>query len=278
MTPSLTINSDAIEILGTDEKDLPGFFHAAVEEHERTMDAKGLGVLKDAPESAITLIQVPGFPTICVKEFRPRGMRHALKGLFRPTKARRSFTNGRLLAEAGVGVAVPLAMLGYNRSIVNRSEWVVMQVIPGAMELDRYLVGRIRSGWAFREKRTLIRSFARFIRGLHLGGIFHSDLKTCNILVLDGAKIGFALLDYDDVVFNRSIPLKRKVKNLVQIFLSTPIAIDAPDRMRFLREYSRDTDLEGLTRTAIARGVLKSASGRNILYVGPEGDIGEDWE
>ena len=70
----------------------------------------------------------------------------------------------------------------------------------------------------------------------------------------------------------------RKVKNLVQIFLSTPRAITATDRLRFLREYARQAGIDRDRRREMARRVLKTATGRQILYVGPDGDVTEAWE
>lgn len=289
--PRTKINPQAARILDVAIKDLHEFFALALEEHARLLSETGRGVLKNAPESAVTIVDLPGHPGVCVKEFRWRGWLHALKGLFRPTQGERTFWNGRRLQDAGIATALPLALIRNTTLGLVKSEWVVMQVIPGALELDRYIVKKERASWTAEQKRGLVRMLGRFIGAMHSGGIFHSDLKTCNILVGErnspatqrvdnahGSMARFALLDYDEVIFAHTVPESRKIKNLVQIFLSTPTAILATDRLRFLREYGDQAGINKKQRREMARKVLKTAAGKQILYVGFEGDVTEAWE
>ncbi len=133
--------------------------------------------------------------------------------------------------------------------------------------------------------------FGRFIGLMHSSGIFHSDLKTCNILVSESRMpavghaekswdrpLSFSLLDYDHVAFRRQLIQKKRVKNLVQIFLSTPLAVRASDRLRFMREYSLHAGIDHRDRRRMEREVLEAASGHRILYVGFQGDISELWD
>ncbi len=294
---SVEIHPEAAGILGLDADKVPGVVASSLREHARLIHSGGEGVRKNAPESAVTLIRLPGSPMVCVKEFRWRGVSHALKGLFRTTQGARTFRNGWLLHRAGISAALPLALARSRRSGLIKGEWVVMQVIPEAMELDRYLVKRISAGWSQEERRGLTRLLGRFIGTMHAKGIFHSDLKTCNILVSDEIPweglvaesglwrlqnpcrpVKFSLVDYDDVLFTDRIPREKRVKNLVQIFLSTPTTVNATDRMRFLSEYALHAGINSLARHRMARDVVKMAKGRKILYVGFEGDVLESWE
>ncbi|MEJ2718856.1 MAG: lipopolysaccharide kinase InaA family protein [Deltaproteobacteria bacterium] len=289
--PRTLINSQAPRILDLAIKDLHQFFPLALEEHARLLSETGRSVLKNAPESAVTIVDLPGYPAVCVKEFRWRGWLHALKGLFRPTQGVRTFRNGQRLQDAGIATALPLALMRRKILGLVQSEWVVMQVIPGAVELDRYIVMKERASWRTGDKRELARMLGRLIGSMHGSGIFHSDLKTCNILVSEGnsptmpevdnthgSRVSFALLDYDEVVFARTVPEARKIKNLVQMFLSTPVAIAAADRLRFLREYARHAGINKKQRRTMARKILNSSRGKHILYVGFEGDVIEAWE
>jgi serine/threonine protein kinase len=294
---SVEIHPEAAGILGLDADEVLGVIASSLKEHARLIRDGGEGVRKNAPESAVTLIRLPGRPMVCVKEFRWRGMPHALKGLFRATQGARTFRNGWLLHRAGISAALPLALVRARRSGLIHSEWVVMQVIPEATELDRYLVKRISAGWTPEERRGLTRLLGRFIGSMHARGIFHSDLKTCNILVSDEIPyeglvaesglwrlqnpcrpVKFSLVDYDDVLFAGQIPHEKRVKNLVQIFLSTPTTVSAPDRMRFLSEYALHAGINSQGRHQMAKDVIKMAKGRKILYVGFEGDVVESWE
>jgi len=328
MTELLSLDTEAAELLGLDPASLGAFVGEAVAEHKRLLAAGGPDVRKNAPETAITLVRLPGRPTVCVKEFRRRGWLHALKSLFRDSQATRTFRNGRRLNQEGIRAPRPVALLRTAR-LFPRSEWVVMEVIPAAIELDRYILKQLAAGWPAERKRSATRSLARLISSMHARGIFHSDLKTCNILVKSGRirasagmmdrdtggqlregacgaassavvcggsppsagegtqsdqltasslEPGFALLDYDDVGFSRTISRRMRAKNLVQIFLSTPSVLGPTDRMRFLREYAKAAGLGWSEARILAREVMDAARGRRILYVGFEGDVIENWE
>jgi serine/threonine protein kinase len=196
-----------------------------------------------------------------------------------------------LLDARGIGVARPLVLIRKKFLGIARTEWIVMEVIPGALELDRHILTRVNASWSTEERRSLVRSFGRFIGSMHGKGIFHSDLKTCNILVSDERRqrgeqpsggphplVRFSLVDYDDVSFDRYVSERKKIKNLVQIFLSTPLAIGTTDRLRFLSECALHAGMDRQHRREISRHVLEAARGRNILYVGFQGDVIEQWE
>lgn len=284
------INPEAARILNLDAGKLPEFLRSVLESYQSV--SRGAGrMLKDAPESAVAILELPGYPKVCVKELRWRGWVHALKAIFRPTQGLRSFRNGRRLLDLGIGAAGPLALIRKTVAGLPTTEWVIMEVIPDTLELDRYILKREAPSWTTEERRGFVRTFGRFIGSLHSHGIYHSDLKTCNILVDEGTgtrsrasekasdrPIRFSLVDYDDVTFGKTVSDKRKIKNLVQIFLSTPIAIRAADRLRFLSEYSFHAGIDRKGRRALARQVLKEARGRDILYVGFDGDVTEKWD
>ena len=295
----LRIHPEAGRILNCEPGVIPNFLRSAVEKHRRLLSVGTESVLKNSPESAVTLVDVPGFPRICVKELRWRGRLHAFKGLFRSTQGARSFRNGWKLREAGFGVASPLALITDRRLGLVRSEWVVMEVIAGAVEMDRYIVKRTADMWLPEERIALARLFGRFIGSMHGAGIFHSDLKTCNVMVSEepaqsndppdeGAQasnkataprkaLRFSLLDYDNVRFSRQVTWRQKIKNLVQIFLSTPVAINATLRMLFLNEYALHVGLNPNEKRVAARAVIEAARGKEILYVGLDGDVREKW-
>jgi tRNA A-37 threonylcarbamoyl transferase component Bud32 len=294
---TIEIHSESPARLHLDTGDIHNFVLTCLDEHTRLLSGQTKAVLKNAPESAVTMVSLSGFPRVCVKEFRWRGWIHALKGLFRPTQGVRTFKNGWRLQADGIGVAAPLALVREKSLGLIRSEWIVMEAIPDALELDRFVVKRIVSRWTAEERRGMVRMFGRFIGSMHAKGIFHSDLKTCNVLVSEDAPkpenfvnwadsalpasfgpIRFSLLDYDDVRFANSVAAKKITKNLVQIFLSTPAAIGAADRLRFLSEYTLHVGMARRERREIALKVLLAAKGKEILYVGFDGDVRERWE
>jgi len=293
----VAIHEQAGRILNLDNDGVPGFIQLSLQEHYRLVSTHSSLVRKDAPESAVTVVYLPGMPKVCVKEIRWRGVRHALKSLFRPTQGLRTYRNGWRLNEAGFSAASPLALVRKKRRGLIRAEWIVMEVVPSSLELDRYLIHRIKQHWTAEEKRGITRLLGRFIGSMHANGVFHSDLKTCNIVVSEDdpspedvtnsghwrplhpcRPIRFSLLDYDDVTFAGDVSNRRRVKNLVQIFLSMPSAINGGDRLRFLSEYALHAGLNGSQKRKIALEVLRAVRGKDILYVGFDGDIIEKWD
>ncbi len=300
MNISIEIHPEASTILNRSEHNLTDFARKAIEEHTGLFRSKSTAIRKDAPESGVSLVDLTGFPRVCVKEFRWRGWFHALKGIFRPTQGLRTYRNGRRLSNMGISCARPLALVRKSLFGIVRSEWVIMEVIPGGLELDRYIVRRISLGWTPDERRGLARLLGRFIGSMHSRGVFHSDLKTCNIVVsgpdpspeegsdpstaegsplaYPSGTIQFSLLDYDDVTFARDVSDKKRIKNLIQIFLSTPVAIKASQDLLFLDEYALHAGLSRNQKREIAREVVRAARGKDVLYVGFDGDVREKWD
>ena len=297
----LKIHAEAARILDADPGSIPAFVQSCIEKHDNQLLSHNGLILKDSPESAVTLVDIGGFPRVCVKQFRWRGRLHAAKGLLRPTQGLRTFRNGWKLLAAGIRVAAPLALVRERYVGCVTNEYIIMEVIPRALEMDRYLLTRILQPWSTAERQAMAALFGRFIGSMHAEGIFHADLKTCNIMVSDTSDtptaaphkledtvarsrqisdrtIGFALLDYDEVRFLPVVSKKRRIKNLVQIFLSTPVAIRATDRLRFLAEYTLHMGMNARQRRETARAVIQAARGRQVLYVGFDGDCREEWD
>lgn len=128
-----------------------------------------------------------------------------------------------------------------------------------------------------KRKRTFISDFAKTIAKMHSQNIFHSDLKTCNIMVKEeGKSFDFIFLDFDKVTFNEDINIQKRIKNLTQINLSTPGCITFTDRFRFLREYLKPCDMED-EKKDILREIINISKTEKILYVSFKGDVTEDW-
>lgn len=264
----------------------------AIEEHRHHIELGSKRVKKNSPETAVSIISISGLAPLCVKHFKNRGYGYSFKGAFRPTHGARAIRYGTLLFDAGLTSAVPVALVQKSKWGFVPEEWLVMAAVQDAIELDRYLVGRVRSKWPNDEKRIFIKLFANFLGKLHQCGAFHADLKTCNIVVtsanLSGRSalqngnhanpVSFSLIDYDDVrYYSYGVSLKNRAKNFAQLFLSTPSDINLNDRSKFLRIYLTACDKSEDYGVKLAKAARKRIEGKSLLYVGPEGDISENW-
>jgi tRNA A-37 threonylcarbamoyl transferase component Bud32 len=142
--------------------------------------------------------------------------------------------------------------------------------------MDRYILKNSGNLTGLRMKRELIRGFAKTLGEMHNHNIFHHDLKTCNIMVKEkGKSFDFTFLDFDKVSFNDGITVRKRVKNLTQINLSTPRLFTFADRLRFLKEYLEQCNIMS-EKKKILREIVNLSKPEKILYVSFNGDVTED--
>ena len=145
------------------------------------------------------------------------------------------------------------------------------------MEMDRNILKNFSNRNDLKKKSDLIKAFAKILGEIHNRNIFHHDLKTCNIMVKEkDESFDFTFLDFDKVSFNEEISVRKRVKNLTQINLSTPRLFTLTDRLRFLKEY---LDQCGITNEEknILKEIVNLCRTEKILYVSLQGDVTEDW-
>lgn len=153
-----------------------------------------------------------------------------------------------------------------------------MEALEG-IELDRLLSGiTLKGRTVLRIKRNLTDRLGYLIGLLHQKGIFHADLKACNIMVKKEDDISsIKLVDYDHVRFTNTLPLKYVVKNLAQLNSSVPRGISRSLRMRFLRAYvSKHPDAPH--KKDLFRMVWEESKDKPIVYVTDHGDRMESWQ
>ena len=153
-----------------------------------------------------------------------------------------------------------------------RGEAVDLNITP--LDTDQLCQSSL---FELKKKRTLINAFAKTIGNMHNQNIFHHDLKTCNIMVKEkGKSFDFTFLDFDKVSFEKEITIRKRVKNLTQINLSTPKLISTTDRLRFLEEYLKQCNIINEKKN-ILREIINLSKAEKILYVSFDGDVTEDW-
>ncbi len=294
----MLINWDAVAGLGISQQELDSVVWSVLKQHAEAVNRNDSSICKRSPETTVTLVRIERGPLVCVKQYHWRGFIHAAKSLFRPSHGTRTFFNGIKLHQKGIGVALPLALVQKSYLGLPHTEWVIMETVPRALELDRYILSLKDKSLSLTQKRNMVRLFGEFLGRLHLMGIFHSDLKTCNIMVgepemdnqtkhpranaapqHDTAPSGLRIfpIDYDDVTFADSISKRQRIKNFLQLFLSTPLFITLTDRLRFVGAYGRVLGLSKPELRRISRKVMRKVWRKTILYVSPDGDVVENW-
>jgi len=246
-----------------------------VQKHRAMVEENPAGLLKNAPESIVSLVTTGG-ERVCVKQFRYPRWLDRLKENFRPSKGLKAWISGNGLRVRGVPSLKVMAYAERRSGFGVREGFLLMEASEGGQELDRYLLNGFGD---FRKKRLFIRAFARWLSRLHEMDLYHGDMKTCNILVSEegeGEGWRFQLLDLEDVELDERVDEKRLFKNLLQLNTSTPRSMTHTDRFRFYREYKRFRPVIGDDRKFLAK-LLQQSKERGLVYVSPLGVIEEKW-
>jgi serine/threonine protein kinase len=214
---------------------------------------------------------------VVVKQYRVGCFGCILKNIFRGSVGRKAWIAGNGLRVYGFNTPLPLALVEKKISGIPADSYVIMEEVKDSLEMDRYILKHFDNINDLKKKTTLINSFAKTLGEMHNHNIFHHDLKTCNIMVKEkGGSFDFTFLDFDKVSFNEEIALRKRVKNLIQINLSTPRLFTLADRLRFLKEYLAQCNITNEKKNILSE-VINLSKSEKILYVSLQGDVTEDW-
>jgi len=123
------------------------------------------------------------------------------------------------------------------------ANYLVLERVPGAADFDAYIEReRERLLTDVKLLHGLVKTFAKFIAGLHKGGLLHHDLHLRNVLIRPpraGKAAEFFIIDLADEDFLQHTPSEpQRRENLAYMslcFLDVPSVV----RRRFLRDYRR---------------------------------------
>jgi serine/threonine protein kinase len=167
-----------------------------------------------------------------------------------------------------------LALVEQRDWLGSRESFLLMEVSERGRELDRYIFEGLKD---FRKRRHFIQTFSQWLSHFHQRGLYHRDMKSCNLLITEnGAGWTFHLLDLEDLLLDGKVDEKKLLRNLLQLNTSIPKAISRADRLRFLKGYARRFAVIKDEKGFIRQLIQKSRE-RGIVYVSPQGVIEESW-
>lgn len=245
-----------------------------LEEHRNLVREKPSCLIKNSPEVRVSILK-DGEERISLKQFCSPHLRGRLKEYFRGSKGLKAWVAANGLRARGIPTLKPLALVEKRNGIESRESFLFMEAPAGELEMDRYVLNGFEG---LGKKRFFVKSFARWLDGLHGKRIYHKDMKTCNILVSEkeGAW-NFHLLDFEDIRMNERVNRKKLFRNFLQLNTSTPNIITKTDRLRFVREYLHLRPVVKDEKTFL-RGLTDETRRHGLVYVSPQGVVTERWK
>ncbi len=181
--------------------------------------------------------------------------------------AKRSWKGLLTLLFNGIPVADPVALVLFRDS----TSMLITKALDEP-DLDE-LLARGYAGMAPSQRHALASALGGFIGTLHRKGIYHADLKACNIkATLDPVR--FTLLDTDRVRQTLALDRDRRLKNLQQLNTTIPLEVSRAVRMAFLKSYGGQMREDP---KILFRDIWELSASSDIVYRTGMGDRIEKW-
>ncbi|MGR3303441.1 MAG: lipopolysaccharide kinase InaA family protein, partial [Candidatus Scalindua sp.] len=258
-------------------------FAGLIEKHHNALVSGDKAIImKRDSKTALTRLPLEDekIQNVVVKQYKVSCGVCLIKNIFCNSAGKKAWIAGNGLPVYGFNTPKPLALMEKKVLGITTSSYLIMEDARDCLEMDRYILKNFHdksslSKW--KKKRALINNLAETMGRMHNLNIFHHDLKTCNIMVKEkGISFYITFLDFDKVSFEEEITIRKRVKNLTQLNLSTPKLISTTDRLRFLKEYLRQCSIIDEKKN-ILREIINLSKTEKILYVSSNGDVTEDW-
>ena len=240
---------------------------------EAYLGGRAARILHASRKRVVALVAFPEGEVV-VKHYRPFTFRSRLKSLIARPPYLRAREAAARLAHLDFETPEPLGQFERERG----EGFLVTAALSRAPPLDRYFLSAFTRTARLSFRRRFLAALAGEVRSLHERRVYQADLKTCNILVREGADGGFRFVhvDLDDVRFDRPVALRERLYNLAQLHSSTPRAVTYAERLRFfLRVLGRES-LDAQTKRDLRR-LLAVSRRRGLVFFGFDGPLEQSW-
>jgi tRNA A-37 threonylcarbamoyl transferase component Bud32 len=196
-----------------------------------------------------------------LKEHLSRGLRDTIKHIIRPGRAKRAFDASLMLQNNGFDAPIVIALLERRSAFggFRTGGVLITKEVENAEPILKALTDSCPNrDSALDRRRSLIAGFGQTIGQMHADGIFHGDLRAGNIMVRDEKNNWrFFFLDNERTRKFRKLPARLRVKNLVQLQISSTTIIGNTDRVRFYKRYLVKNTMSRMEGKKLAEKVFK---------------------
>jgi tRNA A-37 threonylcarbamoyl transferase component Bud32 len=242
-----------------------------MEKHQALVRDKPSSLVKYSPKVIVSILNDEG-ERLSLKQFCYPYFWGWAKEHFRRSKGVKAWVAANGMRSRGIPSLKPLALAERKNWMGLRESLLFMEAPAKDQEMDQYILKGFED---IKRKRFFIKTFARWLNGLHRMSLYHKDMKTCNILVSEkGEAWEFHLLDFEDIKMDEKVDRKKLFRNFLQLSTSTPSVMTRVDRFRFFREYLRLNPIVK-DEKAFLRGLIDESRRRGLVYVSSHGVITE---
>jgi tRNA A-37 threonylcarbamoyl transferase component Bud32 len=224
-------------------------------------------ILKSSEKSVITIVEREGKESLCVKENNFINVLYALKNMFRKSRALKSWIASNGLIVRGIDTPPPRAVVEKKFGLFVIKSYIISSFMNEAKELNDY-INVFKNPAQIKNKSAFIKACAGVLKNLHSKGIYHSDLKSNNILVTESEKDiwNFYFIDLDRVLFRKDISFYQRANNLAQLNASVSRLMTTKDRLKFFYFYAKDTQLYDNRKKYYQRIIKISRTKKTEIY------------
>jgi len=169
-----------------------------------------------------------------------QALRNLLSGGGWSSPARREWNALRVVNQLGIPTTTPLALGEESRGGLVRRAFVITWGVESDGSLETWMYRHL-DGVPTREsvvaKRRFVERAAKFLRGMHEGGVNHRDFYLGHLLHRENGD-GLWVVDFDRADVREHVPRRWRVKDVAALLASAaPRFVTRTDQLRFLRIY-----------------------------------------
>jgi len=231
-------------------------------------------ILKESKKSKLFWLSIDNdqmAKKICVKKDLHPGFFYKIKNIMRNSRAKRSWIASNGLRVRGISTPESIALIENTKGLFIKKSFYIYEYISHAERLNKYILKTFgdKISVTTKRKQKFVCMLAQEIRKIHNKGIYHADLKSDNILVVENGNDNwqFYFVDLDRVYFKKRLSLKERVNNLAQINASVADCISVSDRIYFFNEYAKKSSFIKQNKK-IYRQIIKIGKTKNTHYYG----------
>jgi hypothetical protein len=178
--------------------------------------------------------------SVYIKQYLHRSPGDKLKHLFRRSRGKRALAAAAMLTENGLDSPRIIALAEKRIGPFCKDSILITEDLVDAKS-TYYWQNEWKDSCPASLKHRFVKELGKTVGRMHAGNIFHGDLRGGNVFSKQTPKgWHFYLLDNERTMKLPLLPMRMRIKNLVQINMLPPKTFTNMDRARFFKAYLQE--------------------------------------